>query len=388
MSVSATALKRRAKFHPEADHSATLPGRYYHDPKIFARERDEIFFKTWQLAGYLADLREPGDYITTQLFDQNILTVRGKDRRLRAFYNVCQHRGHELLVGQGRQSIITCPYHAWSYDLEGKLKAAGNAENVAGFEIDDFCLTEVQVEEFAHMAFINLDADAPSLASQAGEMVEQFHAAIPEFDQLKFARRDPFEIRCNWKFIFDAMECYHCPHIHSSKMGAKDSYLEPSFEITNYGIWARHIVRGNRDITSDNKRNLAFITGANDAQQDVHIWWLWPNLFFVSHLGPANLKIMHGVPVEPEFSFEHVDNFCINDPPSEVEIAGMNRFRDITQPEDIYPMESQQRGVHSVGYSEGRLMVDQDRSWRSEHGVHHFNKLVWQALNGDRYEGA
>ena len=254
--------------------------------------------------------------------------------------------------------------------------------------MDDFCLTEVQVEEFAHMAFINLDADAPRSPARPAKWSSSSTPPSPSSTSSSSRAATRSRSGCNWKFIFDAMECYHCPHIHSSKMGAKDSYLEPSFEITNYGIWARHIVRGNRDITSDNKRNLAFITGANDAQQDVHIWWLWPNLFFVSHLGPANLKIMHGVPVEPEFSFEHVDNFCINDPPSEVEIAGMNRFRDITQPEDIYPMESQQRGVHSVGYSEGRLMVDQDRSWRSEHGVHHFNKLVWQALNGDRYEGA
>ena len=265
-----SALNRKTKFHPDAEQSATLPGYYYYDPRIFELEKERIFFRTWQLAGYLADLSQPGDYVTVQLFDQNIIVARGRDRRLRAFYNVCQHRGHELLIGRGRTNTITCPYHAWSYDLQGRLKAAGNSENVAGFDLADFGLTEVRVEEFAHMAFINLDVNAPSLASQAGELAQQMREVIPHFDDLKLVRRDPFSIKANWKFIFDALECYHCPHIHSSKMGSKDSFMLPSFDSTEHGIWSHHVARGNREVIEGNKRNLNFLGQTNEIK-DVHI---------------------------------------------------------------------------------------------------------------------
>ena len=161
--MSIAALRTKSKFHPDPEQSYTLPGTYYFDPDIYEREREEIFFKTWQFAGYLADLENPGDFITIDLLDQRIVIVRDRKRRLRAFYNVCAHRGHTLLEGKGNRRMITCPFHAWTYDLEGNLKAAGNSENVAGFDADEFCLSEVRVEEFLHMVFANLDTGAATL---------------------------------------------------------------------------------------------------------------------------------------------------------------------------------------------------------------------------------
>ena len=114
-----------ARFTANADVSGTLPAHYYFDPEIWRRENEQIWFKTWQYAGHLGDLQNPGDFITTTLIDQPILVVRAKDGSLRAFYNVCMHRGHILAEACGNKRIFTCPFHAWSYDTTGALKAAG-----------------------------------------------------------------------------------------------------------------------------------------------------------------------------------------------------------------------------------------------------------------------
>ena len=378
-----------ARIDPDPELSYTIPGHYYYDPQIFARETEEIFLRTWQFAGYLSDLAEPGDYRTFRWFDQNVLIVRGQDGELRGFYNVCQHRGHELVAdGRGNQAIFTCPYHAWSYDSEGRLRAAGNSENVRNFDPAAFSLREVRVEEFAHMVFVNFDDDAPTLESLAGDLAEEFRATVPNFDALKLVRRDHYDFRANWKFIFDAMECYHCPHIHpQSGYGRENGFLEPSFEITAFPYWARHIVRGNPDTIANHRQNLPYDLDRSPEIKDVTIWWLWPNHFFMAHIGAANFKVLQATPLAPDHSQEIVDNFCVNDPPTDKDWAQINRFRDLSQAQDIAPMEAQQRGVRSQAYRQGRLMVDRERSWRSEHGVHHFHKLIWESLHGPNYPG-
>src|SRR5262245_11120950 len=101
--------------------SLTLPSHLYTSPDVFARAREAIFFRDWHLAGHVSDLAEAGSYITAAMHDQSVFICRGKDGRLRGFYNVCAHRAHELLSGMGRAKVITCPYHAWSYHLTGEL---------------------------------------------------------------------------------------------------------------------------------------------------------------------------------------------------------------------------------------------------------------------------
>ncbi|MCE2483104.1 MAG: Rieske (2Fe-2S) protein, partial [Alphaproteobacteria bacterium] len=156
-------LPRSERYSPDPDHALTLPSHYYHDPGIYEREKEEIWFKTWQYLGFLQDLRNPGDYITDRIVDQQVFVIRDKAGDLRAYYNVCMHRGHILLEGKGNKTIITCPFHAWSYDTFGALRAAGNAENVAGFRLEDFGLSEIRVETMANMVFVNLDLDARPL---------------------------------------------------------------------------------------------------------------------------------------------------------------------------------------------------------------------------------
>ncbi len=371
----------KTRFRREPELSGTLPASYYYDPAIFAREREAIWFKTWQLAGYVHDLDAPGAYITADILDQKVFVVRGKSGKLRAFYNVCMHRGHILTEGKGTKTIFTCPFHAWSYDMDGKLRAAGNAENVAGFNYEDFALSEVQVETLLNMVFVNLDDTAPSLRSQTAGLEDQVRATVKDFDRMKFARRDRFAIKANWKFILDQLECYHCPSLHPEVTRTVDWTKRESFE---YGIWQRHRQTVRADI--DNKGlDKAYRLEPDQPQQKSNIWYLWPNYLFISHWGVANFKVFSAWAIDPETSFEYVDNFSLNEVPTESEIAAFDRFRDVANPQDISAMELQQQGCKARGYRQGRLMVDADHSWRSEHATHHFQRMVWEALHGTDY---
>src|SRR5262245_4869571 len=133
---------RQGRFNPDPERSYALPGNYYFDHEIARRERDAIFLKSWLVVGFSHDLKEPGAYIATEIFDQPIFVVRGKDGVARGFYNVCRHRGHLLLKGRGQVGGVRCPFHSWNYDLTGRLVAAPNAAAVPGFDKTEFRLNE------------------------------------------------------------------------------------------------------------------------------------------------------------------------------------------------------------------------------------------------------
>jgi choline monooxygenase len=383
-STAAKLPKGRTKsgIHPDPLHSYNLPSHYYYAPDIYEREKEAIWFGTWQLVGFTHDLKEPGSYFTDRILDQQILVVRGKDTRVRAFYNVCMHRGHILAEGKGQKLIYTCPFHAWSYDTTGALKAAGNAENVQGFDLGDFSLAEIKCEVFLNMVFVNLDPKAEPLGPQVETLRQDILANVPKFDRLSLGRTDPYTIKANWKFVIEQNECYHCPSLHPQAMGTEKAYMEPSFETTEHGYWGKHIVRTKRDVRSD---QMPYEFRAEDDIKDVHIWYMWPNLVFLSHHGPSNFKVTRVVPTGPEATFQTIDNFCINSPPTEHDVVTMNNYRDVVLPQDIPAMEMQQAGMKSRGFKQGRLMCDSDVTWRSEHGTHKIDHMVWVALNGENY---
>jgi carnitine monooxygenase subunit len=377
-------VRTKSGFSPIAEHSGTLPSHYYFDPAIFRREAQEVWFKTWQYVGNLCDLRNHGDYITDRIVDQEVLVVRDREGRLRAYYNVCKHRGHLLIEGKGNARKLVCPFHAWSYDTDGRLTKAPNAENVPAFDYSEFSLSEIRVETLGPLVFVNLDDQAPSLDSVAGGLLAEWRRAIPHFDELKFVRHEVFPVRANWKFILDGLECYHCPYIHPQVMGNKDSYLTTTFDSHHEEFWSTHVTLGDYEMMEKNKEKMPYPFEQADIK-DIFIWFLWPNLVFVARQGPSNFQVLRAVPDGVEGARRHMVNFCLNDPPTAFDLGHMDFYRDVVWPQDREAMEKQGRGIRSRGYRQGRLMVDREHSWRSEHGTHHFQNLVWRALNGPNY---
>ena len=364
----------RKNFNPAAaDDSYSLSADCYTDPDYLELDRRTIFSRSWQFVCHRERLRDPGQYLTFEIQGQPLFAVRGRKGELRAFYNVCKHRAHELLKGEGTKQVITCPYHAWAYGLDGKLRNAPHADHIKNFDKGEICLTAVRVEEFCSFVFVNLDPDAIPLAEQSEGLAEEVHALVPDLDQLTFAHRLTFDIKSNWKNVVDNfLECYHCPGAHKdfASLVEMDTY-----KVVTHKIYSSHIAKaGNVD-------NSAY--KIDDAPVKDHaVWWLWPNTCIMRYPGEGNVIILNVVPTGPETTFETYDFYFLQDHPKPSQEEAINYLRDVLQQEDIDIVESVQRGMRTPAFDSGRFVTDPEGSGLSEHGVHHFHGLVLDAYDG------
>jgi nitrite reductase/ring-hydroxylating ferredoxin subunit len=169
---------------PDPALSMSLHADAYTDPKWFDVDQRAIFARTWQWLCHAEKLREPGSYVTGTVTGMPTVAVRDETGALRAFYNVCKHRAHELLSGSGVRRSIVCPYHAWNFDLAGRLRRARGTGAMPGFDLSEVRLDQIQVIEFAGMVYVNLDPEAAPLPEQAGEPDEAEPGSIRYIDEV------------------------------------------------------------------------------------------------------------------------------------------------------------------------------------------------------------
>lgn len=359
--------------NPQASY--TLPSYLYTEAQVYEIEKEKIFYRSWQYIAHKSSFEKPGDYVAVKICDQNVFVMQGGDGELRAFYNVCQHRAHELLpLGSGNvEKLIVCPYHAWAFSKEGALRGAPRASNRPGFNKAEFSLKPVKLEMFLDCAFINLDPDAVSLVEQAGDLEADVRAKAPFFNNLHSPMEDVLGesyIKAGWKVVVDNyVECYHCDHAHPdfADLISMDTYQHDTF-----GLWARQLG------TDIKKENSAYPLGEDEKNMMSVFWYLWPNTTFNILPGSEEVAISVIRPLsltETDFG-GHV--LVTGDPQNE---ARAKYTADVLVPEDIALCESVQRGLQSKGYSQGPMIVDDARSGRGEHAIHHFHRLVQQALS-------
>ena len=149
----------KGRYDAVAVRSHSINTRCYTEAKFLDIEREQIFHRSWQFLCHEEKLRQPGDYVSTSIEGQSVVGIRNRNGELAAFYNVCKHRGHELLAHEGNIKRITCPYHAWTYDLDGALVTAPRSEYLENFEQTSICLDRIQIEVFCHLVFVNLDPE-------------------------------------------------------------------------------------------------------------------------------------------------------------------------------------------------------------------------------------
>ena len=362
-----------APFVKDPAASFTLPARFYTSSEIYDLEKEAIFYKTWHYAGHVSQVAEQRSYFTTSIHDQSVFVTRGQDDELRAFYNVCAHRGHELLQGAGRKTVITCPYHAWAYDFEGKLVAARNSENVAGFNKCDFSLKPVRLEVFCGMIMINLDPDAKPFAVQFDGLEDEIRQYMPSVDTLEFAQRDTFDVASNWKVLIDNfLECYHCHTAHKDFVDLVDMN---SYRTITHKRYSSQCAAAPRTTSSN-----AFSFEPGDVDFGYAGFFVWPNFTIWIYPGEANLSVLQMNPAEPARTIEYQDWFTPGGKLSPQLKEAADYQKDILQPEDIGLCESVQRGLSSKGYNQGRFIVDRGKTELSEHAVHHFQTMVAEAL--------
>lgn len=343
----------------------TLPFDWYSDPAVLRLERERIFARAWQYAGRADQVAEPGAFFTCDLGGVPVVVVRGKDGELRAFFNVCRHRGSLVCEGEGRRETLQCPYHAWTYDLDGSLRAAPRSDREPGFDKEGLGLVPVSVGAWGPFVFVNPDGDAAPLADTLGDLPALVAGAGLDVDALRFLKRSTSAYEANWKVCCENfLECYHCQVAHPgfSKVVdvSVDAYVleaSPTFS-TQYGP-VRESWRGDFDPRGPIARG--------------QFHFLWPNVTINVMPGHPNLSIGPIVPAGPERTTRFLDYF-VGPEVEQAWIDDMLEFDDQVGREDTVLVERVQKGLRGGGVEHGRLLPE------SEQLIAHFQGLLLDAL--------
>ncbi len=354
----------------------SLDARYYTDPEVFKIEQDGVLARTWQFAGHSSLLANTGDYFAFEMAGENLFCIKGRDDVIRTFYNVCQHRAHQLVQGQGTTRVVVCPYHSWTYELTGGLRAGPNINAVEGFDKSKICLTEVRTEIFLGFIFVNLDKDAKPMDDWFPNARKELEEWVPHFKTLK-----PLEIvevpeNCNWKVsVENYSECYHCSLNHPTF--ATGVVKPETYDIQPQGHCLRHTTECQSldDMTYD-------IHSGFDHFDQYSSWFLWPMFSFQVYPGNV-LNTYHWRAIDADHVILYRGWYSVDGAEDGVARQLAIQDRETTVEEDIHLVESVQRGLKSRGYVPGPLVIDPKSGVNSEHSVMHLQKWMREAVDGE-----
>ncbi len=349
-------------FEPDLARASTIPARWYTDPAMPAAESRKVFGRTWQVVGRSRDVATPNSYLAGEVTGEPILVTRDSEGALRAFSNVCRHRGSLLAEGSGQAGVIRCPYHAWTYTLDGRLHGVPEFEGVADWNRSQTCLPQFRVETWGPFVFVNQDPHAPPLAEVLGAIPREAAEIGCRMDELSFAARRDYVIECNWKvYVDNYLEGYHLPAAHPSLCRELD-YAQYRVETHRYYSSQIAPIKPRSD---EGSRRYQFADGSNRAGY----YWIFPN--FMLNVYPDNMSSNLILPLGPDRTLTIFEWFAYGG--AEVAQATID-FSDEIQQEDIRICESVQRGLRARNYSQGRFSV------KRENGVHHFHGLLAEFL--------
>lgn len=345
--------------------ASTLPGRYYWDEAIYAREQARIFSEMWVCVGRAEDVAEPGRVLTIDVGTENVLVVRGRDHVVRAFLNVCRHRGARLCTESASDvgQVVQCRYHAWSYALDGRLVGAPNIAREEGFDKSQYGLIPVHADVWEGLIWVNLAADPAPLRAQVEPTITSRMGSQEKFDRwslgsLVNGKRIEYDVNANWKLIVENfMECYHCGPVHPELVR-----LIPEFRNgTSYqGLPGEGTSFGDdiEAFTLSGKGNRARLPGLHPEDDRLYYAWvLWPNVFI--NLLPDHVILHTLQPLGPNRSkvtcdwlFDRSEVANADFDPSDTVAAF-----DITNVQDWDICELTQLGMTSRAYEQGGLFV-------------------------------
>jgi len=352
----------------------SLAAKYYTDPEVFKLETNGLLARTWQFAGHASQLKETGDYFTFDMAGESLFCIKGRDGEIRTFYNVCQHRAHQLVSGQGQTRVVVCPYHAWTYELTGELRAGPNIKAVEGFDKSSICLTSVRTEVFLGFIFVNLDNDAKPMDEWFPNVRTELESYIPHWDTLAPLEWVEIPENCNWKVsVENYSECYHCTLNHPT---FSTGVVRPeTYDIQPQGYCLRHTTECNSmdamtyDINSGFQKNDQYSS-----------WFLWPMFSFQVY--PGNLlNTYHWRAVDADHVVVWRGWYSVDGAENDIVRQMAVQDRETTVAEDIGLVESVQRGLKSRGYVPGPLVVDPKCGVNSEHSILHLQRWMKEAVD-------
>ena len=350
------------------DETYTIPAPWYVDTRVADLERQSVFGRSWQVVGRTDEVTAPGSYLTTEVAGEPVVVVRGNDGVLRAFFNVCRHHAAAVMTEPcGKAEHLRCPYHGWTYGLDGALKGMTEFEGVVNFDRANNGLMPVQVDTWEKFVFVNLDPDAAKLRDFLGGLARVVEPL--ELGALHFLDRREYILNCNWKVYVDNYldGGYHVPHMHKSLNSVID-YKE--YKIRTEDRFCEQSSPMRPENASD------AVTGATRRGERTYYLWQYPNFMINWYEGvmDTNLVLPLGVDrcrVIFDFYFAQTDEASKLRNHQSIEVSGR------VQDEDEAVCVSVQRGLKSRAYIAGRLSV------RRETGEHLFHRLLHADLNGE-----
>lgn len=340
-----------------------LGAMHYIDPDRFALEQEHLFRRTWQFAGHASRIPRAGDYFAFEIHGRSLFCLRDADGAIRSFYNVCMHRAHRLVEGSGNKHTLVCPYHAWSYSTDGRLRRAPGSERVPGFDREAICLTGVRTEVVGGFVFVNLDEGARPMESWYPGLARNLAEFLPDLDRLRPAYTREVEERCNWKIsVENYSECYHCRLNHPT-------FASGVVDADRYDIVAKgHLLEHTTRCVSLEGMSYPVDESSHPHALEYRSWFLWPTFSFQVY--PGN--------VLNTYSWQAVDHrrtrvirqwFSVDGVESDTLHRLAEQDLNTTVAEDIRLVESVQRGLESGGYRPGPLVIDPAGGVNSEHSI-------------------
>ncbi len=360
----------------------TLPGRSYTDPTVFQQEQAKIFETYWFAAARAADIDGPGSFRTVDVGRENVLIVRGRDRALRAFLNVCRHRGARVCMeqsGTGRRKL-QCGYHAWTYSLDGALVAAPNLTQMEDVDRSRYGLIPVHLREWLGYVWVSLAEEPPSfedtvVGAVAGRLGDADVIEDWGIDRLDVGRRITYDVKANWKLIVENfMECYHCATIHPELTEVlpefADGYAAQYF--VGHGAAFGADVQG---FTVDGGEGVAALPGV-DAEHDRKYYAITVNPQVFINLVPDHVIFHRMYPVAADRTVVECDWLYL----PEVVAEGKDLTRSVelfhrVNEQDFDAAERCQLAADSRAYAQGGVLVP------SEHHIGLFHEWVTQQLD-------
>jgi choline monooxygenase len=343
----------------------TPPSSWYVDPRIFELEQRTVFARSWQVIGRADQVREPGQYVSGELAREPILVIRGNDGILRGFFNVCRHHAATVMPNaEGRTQTLRCPYHGWTYNLDGTLLVTPEFAGVHNFDRSMNGLIPVHSALWEGLVFVRLSPEGLSLEDFLGEDITQQIRQL-NLDKLRWMERRSYTLNCNWKVFVDNYldGGYHVPHLH---LGLS-SVLDPAKYTIETG--ERFCLQSSPVSAEKADQQTAAVRQGDRALY----YWIYPNLMINWYEGVMDINLVcpRGVDrTEVIFDFYFADTSKTSRQRNLASIAVSERI----QAEDVAICESVQRGLVSRAYTAGRLSV------RREAGEHLFHRLLYPDL--------
>ncbi len=334
----------------------TLPGRYYCSPDILAEETERLFMERWLWAGRASRVAKTGDYLLYERFGESILVLRDAGGVLRAFYNICRHRGTRLCGGsQGHLSkTIQCPYHGWTYATDGKLIGAPHMQDAAGFDRADYSLHPAPLQQWEGFLFVSLSRDPVPFEDSFSAVIGRF--ARFNLGSLEVVEHREYDVRANWKLILqNYSECLHCPTIHPelSRLLPYQSGANDLFAGEQLGGYMQ-ITPGNESATMDGRAcGVPIGDLADDDRHRAFYYTFFPNMMLSIH--PDYVNYYSVWPVDPGRSLvvtewlQHPDSVRSG----KWSCRGAIDFWDTVNRQDWHICELSQTGLSSRMYEPG-----------------------------------